>query len=80
MNNEPDLPQWQPLAHQPIGTEQQLHHSYLLRLWCSSVDGAWRASLQAVQSGERHVFADIARLLAFLAEITQTGDRENSNE
>ncbi|MCE7985167.1 MAG: hypothetical protein DYG89_28675 [Caldilinea sp. CFX5] len=43
-------------------------HSYLLRLWRSGADGAWRASLQSVQTGERHMFADLASLLTFLLE------------
>jgi hypothetical protein len=42
--------------------------SYLLRLWRSGVDGEWRASLQSVQSGERHVFVDLEALLTFLVE------------
>lgn len=41
-------------------------YSYLLRLWRS--DDQWRASLQSVQSGERHMFADLESLLAFLVE------------
>jgi len=42
--------------------------SYLLRLWRSGPDGQWRASLHAVQTGERHMFADLESLLAFLVE------------
>ena len=44
------------------------HQSYLLRLWRSGGDGGWRASLQSVQTGERHMFADLDSLLAFLVE------------
>ncbi|MFN8495025.1 MAG: hypothetical protein U0350_45900 [Caldilineaceae bacterium] len=44
------------------------HHSYLLRLWRSGADGSWRASLQSVQTGDRHMFADLDSLLAFLVE------------
>lgn len=44
------------------------HQSYLLRLWRSGVDGSWRASLQSVQTSERHMFADLDSLLAFLVE------------
>ncbi len=41
-------------------------HAYLLRLWRSSTDSTWRGSLQSVQSGERHMFADVESLFAFL--------------
>ena len=47
------------------------HQSYLLRLWRSGADSGWRASLQSVQSGERHMFADLDSLLAFLVEQSQ---------
>lgn len=47
------------------------HHSYLLRLWRSSGDGQWRASLQSVQTGERHMFADLESLLSFLVEASK---------
>lgn len=43
------------------------HHSYLLRLW-QSENGGWRASLQSIQTSERHMFADLESLLAFLAD------------
>jgi hypothetical protein len=42
------------------------YHSYLVRLWQSSEQGAWRASAQCVQSGNTVLFADIDHLLAFL--------------
>jgi hypothetical protein len=44
------------------------HCSYLLRLWRSGEDGGWRASLQSIQTGERHMFADMESLFAFLVE------------
>jgi hypothetical protein len=43
-------------------------HSYLLRLWRNGAAGGWRASLQSVQTGERHMFADLESLLAFLCD------------
>lgn len=46
---------------------------YLLRLW-QVKDGSvytWRASLQDVQTQERHVSADIRDLLAFLEEVVR---------
>lgn len=46
--------------------------SYLLRLWETS-DGEhaiWRASLECPGTGERHGFADIEALLAYLRQQT----------
>jgi hypothetical protein len=43
--------------------------SYLLRLWHGG-DGGLRASLQSVQTGERHMFANLESLLAFLAALS----------
>lgn len=49
------------------------YRAYLLRLWRSGPDGDWRGSLQSVQTGERHLFADMEALLAFLIEhVTAT--------
>lgn len=48
------------------------YQSYLLRLWRDGAQGPWQASLQHTASGERHTFADLAGLLAFLQ--TQTAD------
>lgn len=46
--------------------------SYLLRLWQIESYGqvAWRASLDEVQSGQRHGFPDLEALIAFLRERT----------
>lgn len=46
------------------------YRAYLLRLWRSGGDGSWRASLQSVRTGERHVFADMESLLAFLVDLS----------
>jgi hypothetical protein len=43
-----------------------IYHSFLLRLWRDSEQGAWRASLENVTTGERHGFANLASLYAFL--------------
>ena len=46
---------------------------YLLRLWLvDRDDGAtiWRASLEEARSGERHGFADLPQLFAFLEQQT----------
>lgn len=67
MHSPPDenCPTDGPPARSPSPEER---YSYLLRLWRSGGDGGWRASLQSVQSGERHMFADVESLLAFLVE------------
>jgi hypothetical protein len=45
---------------------------YLLRLWPAGDEqpGAWRASLENPRTGERHGFADLGALFAFLQEET----------
>jgi len=57
-------------------TETQRYRVYLLRLW--QVDGddgrpVWRAALEDARTGERHGFADLARLCAFLEAQRRTG-------
>jgi hypothetical protein len=50
-------------------TEPRRYRVYLLRLWLAeSEDGrpVWRAALEDARTGERHCFADLARLCAFL--------------
>ena len=51
-----------------MSEKQQAYHSYLLRLW--SVPGedeeTWRASLENPQTGERHGFASLDAMVAFL--------------
>jgi hypothetical protein len=42
------------------------YQSYLLRLWRSSPHGAWHGSLQNTANGEKHAFADLPALVAFL--------------
>jgi hypothetical protein len=56
-----------------MAEEPQEYQSYLLRLWRISRHGrpSWRASLESAQTGERHGFADLASLVAFLE--AQTG-------
>jgi hypothetical protein len=43
-----------------------VYHSYLLRLWRESEQGARRASLENVMTSERHSFPNLASLYAFL--------------
>ncbi len=44
--------------------------SYLLRLWLvkNQTHHVWRCSLENVRTGERHGFADLEALYAFLNE------------
>jgi len=54
-------------------TEPRRYRVYLLRLWLAeSEDGrpVWRAALEDARTGERHGFADLARLCAFLEAQT----------
>ena len=55
-----------------MSTEQQRYFAYMLRLWqvSSDRDPIWRASVESPHSGERHGFANLERLFAFLAELT----------
>ena len=50
------------------GESQQLHRSYLLRVWRAGNGNApqWRCSLEDTRTRERHGFADLPSLLAFL--------------
>jgi hypothetical protein len=57
------------------------HRAYLLRLWRNSADTPWRASLQSVSTGERHMFADLVSLMAFLLDHARmTADEGEDRE
>jgi len=54
-------------------TEQRRYRAYLLRLWRTDDERGspvWRAALEDARTGERHGFADLARLCAFLEAQT----------
>ena len=53
-------------------TEQQHYLAYMLRLWQVSSDREpiWRTSLESPHTGERHGFANLETLFAFLEEKT----------
>ncbi|MFB0535714.1 MAG: hypothetical protein ACETWR_12120 [Anaerolineae bacterium] len=53
-------------------TEQPAYLAYLLRLWQVNDDGkpVWRASVENSHTGERHGFANLDLLFAFLEEKT----------
>ena len=53
--------------------EQPGYLAYLLRLWQVNDEGkpVWRASLESPHTGERHGFANLEMLFAFLEEKTR---------
>jgi hypothetical protein len=53
-------------------SDEQDYLAYLLRLWQITSDGniVWRASVESPHTGERHGFADMGALFAFLEEKT----------
>ena len=64
---------------QPLETNQLTqadYHAGLLRLWREGAAGAWRASLQDAESGERLGFADLERLFAYLRRLTNEAPDE----
>ena len=58
-----------PPLDQPVGSVG--YHSYLVRLWQTHPQSAWRASAQCVQTGTTILFADLALLCAFLNTQTR---------
>jgi hypothetical protein len=65
----PDKGAAEPRLARPTAHEE--HWSYLLRIWRAGSEGGWRASLQSIPEGERHMFADLESLLAFLFSVTR---------
>ena len=65
----PDSARKQPVQTPPVNQPADYHAS-LLRLWRERPGGAWRASLQDAESGERLGFADLERLFAHLRQLT----------
>ncbi|MBU1746664.1 MAG: hypothetical protein KKA73_03165 [Chloroflexi bacterium] len=47
------------------------YRAYLLRLWQETPDQPWRVSLHEAATDQRHGFADLDRLLAFLQDQTR---------
>ena len=71
------------MTKSPWGTEEQQtdYLAYLLRLWRMQGAGAagWRASLADPDSGERHGFASLDDLFAFLKRRTGVAPEPNSD-
>jgi hypothetical protein len=73
---------WAKIERTPTMTKSQPRYlSYLLRLWQTGRNPAWRASLDSV-NGERMGFASLEALLTFLREQTELEEevRLDSNE
>ena len=47
------------------------YRSYLVRLWQDAPEGPWRAVVQNVITNERHGFATLEELCAFLQDQTR---------
>ncbi len=58
-----------------MSTPSRHYLAYMLRLWQVGGEGqaTWRASLESPHTGERHGFASLEALVAFLEEQTQAG-------
>ena len=68
-------PVQQPDSHPPSQID---YHAGLLRLWRVGAGGAWRASLQDAESGERIGFADLDHLFAYLRRLTDDAPDERA--
>lgn len=51
-----------------ITRSEPQYRSYLLRLWRTDREKAWRVMLECVDTQERHGFSDVQDLCAFLFE------------
>jgi hypothetical protein len=51
------------------------YRSYLLRLWRNNEGSSWRAMLEQIGTRQRHGFADLDKLCAFLHAQTERPDR-----
>jgi hypothetical protein len=54
------------------------YHAFLLRVWRESVNGPWRASLQASINSERIGFTDLTQMLTHLLELLDEQDAARS--
>lgn len=65
-----------------MSDRQPRYRSYLLRLWevQSGGEWVWRASLEGPRTGERHAFADLPELVAFLEERVGLGPQTSTEE
>ena len=72
------------VAQMNFGTNQSKpqYQSYLLRLWRTDSEKAWRMMLECIDTHERHGFSGIEGLNAFLREQmndqNQTGNKNGN--
>jgi hypothetical protein len=64
-----------------MSDEPDAYQTYLLHLWRARCQGKWqwRASIENPHSGERHAFASLEQLFAYLSdkcELEVPGDRD----
>ncbi len=57
------------------GPAESEYQSYLLRLWRSGDGSGWRVMLEQIGSHQRHGFADLESLCAFLRAQADLVDR-----
>ena len=53
-----------------MSDEPDGYQTYVLRLWRAKCQGKWqwRASIESPHTGERHTFASVQQLFAYLSE------------
>ena len=56
------------------------YQAYVLRLWKDGEEVPWRASLEAVDTGNRHHFADLDRLIHFLQLATVSPQQQGESD
>jgi hypothetical protein len=62
-----------------IKQPESQYQSYLLRVWRDSEEKIWRVMLEHVGTHERHGFADLESLCAFLREQMSNETRASQN-
>jgi hypothetical protein len=63
----------------PYPIDPARYRAFLLRLWQTGEDDTveWRALLEDPRTGERHGFADLDSLFAFLHDVCRTVDSQS---
>jgi hypothetical protein len=64
-----------------MSDEPNGYQTYILRLWrprwqgewqgAAALGGQWRASIESPRTGERHVFASLQQLFAYMSELCE---------
>jgi hypothetical protein len=53
-----------------ISVETMNHKSYMVRIWRSSSQSPWRASVRVIHTGEQRQFARLENLFLFFSKET----------